>query len=160
MIYHFFVHLFAYEFVYDEFPIDNNNNNDKYFDKYLSYWLKKNYLISLDNLTYKINSDYIQQISLITNPFEQYARAYLLIYEQENQSLEKTSSVLVKIYQKNLLNKLDTLNIISILASSSNVISNALRTLNSSNKSNILFDLRRILTKILQPISTYLRAKL
>lgn len=158
MTYNFFVHLFAYEFVYDQFPTDDNN--DKYFDKYLSYWLTKNYLSSLNNTTYKINSDYLQQISLIVNPFEQYARAYLLIYEQENISSEKNVSVLVKLYQKNLLIKLDTQNIISILASSSNVINNALRVLNSSNKSKVLSDLRRILTKILQPMSTHLRAKL
>jgi hypothetical protein len=158
MTYNFFIHLFAYEFVYDKFPIDDIN--DEYFDKYLSYWLTNNYLLSMNNSTYKINSDYLQKISLITSPFEQYARAYLLIYEQENISSEKNLSILVKLYQKNLLAKLDTQNIISILASSSNVINNALRTLNSSNKSNTLFEFRRMLTKILQPISIQLRAKL
>ncbi|CAF4365025.1 unnamed protein product, partial [Adineta steineri] len=121
--YHFFVHLFAYEFVYDQFPMDNMN--DIYFDKYLSYWITMNYLIPSDNSTYQINSNFLQQISLITSPFEQYARAYLLIYEQENLSSEKNLSILIKIYQKALLTKLDPNNIISILASSSNVISNA-----------------------------------
>ncbi|CAF1347772.1 unnamed protein product [Adineta steineri] len=156
--YHFFVHLFAYEFVYDQFPMDNTN--DIYFDRYLSYWITMNYLIPSDNSTYQINSNFLQQISLITSPFEQYARAYLLIYEQENLSSEKNLSILIKIYQKALLTKLDPNNIISILASSSNVISNALRTLNFTTKSKILSELRHMLTKIFQPKSTHLRAKL
>ncbi|CAF1355527.1 unnamed protein product [Adineta steineri] len=156
--YHFFVHLFAYEFVYDQFPMDNMN--DIYFDKYLSYWITMNYLIPSDNSTYQINSNFLQQISLITSPFDQYARAYLLIYEQENLSSEKNLSILIKIYQKALLTKLDPNNIISILASSSNVISNALRTLNFTTKSKILSELRHMLTKIFQPKSTHLRAKL
>jgi len=158
MTYNFFIHLFAYEFVYDEFPV--NDINDKYFDEYLSYWIKKNYLLNMNNSTYKINLNYSQQISLITSPFEQYARAYLLIYEQENISSEKNLSILLKLYQKNLLNKIDSQNIISILASSSNVINNALRTLNSSNRSTTLSDLRHMLTNIFQPMSTQLRAKL
>ncbi|CAF3742024.1 unnamed protein product [Adineta steineri] len=156
--YHFFVHLFAYEFVYDQFPMDNMN--DINFEKYLSYWITMNYLIPSDNSTYQINSNFLQQISLITSPFEQYARAYLLIYEQENLSSEKNLSILIKIYQKALLTKLDPNNIISILASSSNVISNALRTLNFTTKSKILSELRHMLTKIFQPKSTHLRAKL
>jgi hypothetical protein len=151
--YQFFIHLFAYEFVYDQFPEDNLN--DQYFDKYLSYWTTKNYLI-VHNSTYTVNQKYHQQISLITNPFEQYARAYLLIYEQENIPLEKNLSTLIKLYQKSLLSKLDSQNIISILASSSNVLNNALRTLNANEKSKV----RHMLTKLFQPISIHLRAKL
>jgi hypothetical protein len=158
MDYNFFIHLFAYEFVYDEFPI--NDINDKHFDEYLLYWIKKNYLLNMNNSTYKINPNYSQQISLITSPFEQYARAYLLIYEQESILSEKNLSILLKLYQKNLLTKIDAQNIISILASSSNVINNALRTLNSSNRSKSLSDLRHMLTNIFQPMSTQLRAKL
>jgi len=108
--------------------------NDRYFDKYLSYWITTNYLLPLSNSTYKINENFLQQISLITTPFEQYARAYLLIYEQENLSPEKNLSTLIKVYQKTWLIKLDSNNIISILASSSNGINNALRALNSSSK--------------------------
>jgi len=137
-----------------------NDMNDSYFDKYLSYWITTNYLLPLSNSTYKINENFLQQISLITTPFEQYARAYLLIYEQENLSSERNSSTLIKVYQKNLLTKLDSNNIISILAASSNVINNALRTLNSTNKSNTLSELRHMLTKRFQPLSTHLRAKL
>jgi hypothetical protein len=114
----------------------------------------------MNNSTYKINPNYSQQISLITSPFEQYARAYLLIYEQESILSEKNLSILLKLYQKNLLTKIDAQNIISILASSSNVINNALRTLNSSNRSKSLSDLRHMLTNIFQPMSTQLRAKL
>jgi hypothetical protein len=138
----------------------DNMNDDLYFDKYLSYWIKINYLLPLDNSTYRINRDFQQQISLITSPFEQYARAYLLIYEQENIISETSLSILIKVYQKNLITKLDSHNIISILASSSNVISNALRTLNLSIKSKTLSELRQMLTKIFQPISIDLRAKL
>ncbi|CAF0897903.1 unnamed protein product [Rotaria sp. Silwood1] len=156
--YHFFIHLFAYEFVYDKFPIDNID--DKYFDKYLSYWIKKNYLLYINESTYEINKNFLEQISLITSPFEQYARAYLLIYEQENILKEKNLSILIKIYQKNLLTKIDSQNIISILASSSNVISNALRTLNISHTSTTLSQVRYMLTKIFQPISIHFRAKL
>jgi hypothetical protein len=134
--------------------------NDKYFDKYLSYWMVKNYLLPVNNSTYKLNPNLLQEISLIISPFEQYARAYLSIYEQENALSEKNLSVLVKVYQKNLLTKLDPQNIVSILASSSNVISNALRTLNSSNKSKTLSELRQMLTKLFQPMSIHLRAKL
>jgi len=137
-----------------------NDMNDSYFDKYLSYWITTNYLVPLSNSTYKINENFFQQISLITTPFEQYARAYLLIYEQENLSSERNSSTLIKVYQKNLLTKLDSNNIISILAASSNVINNALRTLNSTNKSNTLSELRHMLTKRFQTLSTHLRAKL
>lgn len=134
--------------------------NDKYFDKYLSHWMIKNYLLPVNNSTFKLNPNFRQEISLITSPFEQYARAYLLIYEQDNILSEKNLSVLVKTYQKALLTKLDSQNIISILASSSNVISNALRTLNSSNKSKTLSELRQMLAKLFQPISIHLRAKL
>ncbi|CAF0927836.1 unnamed protein product [Rotaria sordida] len=156
--YNFFIHLFAYEFVYDQFPVDNID--DKYFNKYLTYWIKKNYILHINNSTYEVNKKFLEQILLITSPFEQYARAYLLIYEQENILTENNLSILIKIYQKNLLTKLDSQNIISILASSSNVISNALRTLNLSNTSTALSQLRYMLTKIFQPISIHLRAKL
>ena len=114
----------------------------------------------MNNLTYKINANFLQQISLITSPFEQYARAYLLIYEQENQMTEKNPSVLTKLYQKRLLTQLDAQNIVSVLASSSNVISNALRTLKSSNRSTMLRELRQVLMKIFQPMAVHLRAKL
>ncbi|UJR28788.1 hypothetical protein I4U23_010014 [Adineta vaga] len=156
--YHFFIHLLAYEFVYDQFPTDDLN--DKYFEEYLSYWIKLNYIIPLNNSTYKINTNFQSEISFITNPFEQYARAYLLIYQQENLSSETNLSLLIKIYQKTLLTKLDSSNLISILASSSNVISNALRTLNFSTKSKTFSDLRHMLTSLFQPISTHIRAKL
>ncbi|CAF3150372.1 unnamed protein product [Rotaria socialis] len=156
--YHFFIHLFAYEFVYDQCPVDNID--DQYFDRYLTYWINKNYIFHIDESTFKINSNFLQQISLITSPFEQYARAYLLIYEQGNNLTETSLSVSTKVYQKNLLTKLDSQNIINILASSSNVISNALRTLNSSNASKTLSEIRHILTKIFQPVSIHLRAKL
>ena len=134
--------------------------NDDSFDRYLSYWITKDYLLPMNNLTYKINQNFLQQISLITSPFEQYARAYLLIYEQENQLTEKNPSVLTKLYQKRLLTQLDSQNIVSVLASSSNVISNALRTLRSSNRSVMLRELRQVLTKIFQPMAMHLRAKL
>jgi hypothetical protein len=151
--YNFFIHLFAYEFVYDQLP--ENNLNDQYFDKYLLYWIKKNYLI-MNNSTYQINRNYSQQISLIINPFEQYARTYLLIYEQDYISLENNYSTLIKLYQKNLLTKVDSQNIISVLASSSNILTNALRTLNTNDKSK----LRHMLTELFQPMSIHLRAKL
>ena len=134
--------------------------NDNNFDRYLSYWLKTNYLIQINNSTYQINRNFQQKISLFTNPFEQYARAYLLIYEQENSSLEKNLSTLTKSYHKNLLAKLDSKNIISVLASSSNVINNALRILNLKNNSNEISQFHQILKKLFQPMSTKLISKL
>ena len=134
--------------------------NDDSFDRHLAYWISKDYLLPMNNLTYKINQNFLQQISLITSPFEQYARAYLLIYEQEIDVTEKNPSVLTKLYQKRLLAKLDSQNIVSVLASSSSVISNALRTLKSSNRSVMLRELRQVLTKIFQPMAMHLRAKL
>ena len=135
--------------------------NDNSFDKYLSYWLTMNYLIRIDNSThYKINQNFLQQISLITSPFEQYAQAYLLIYEQDNIVSETNLLTLTKIYQKNLLTKLDSKNIVSILAASSSVISNALRTLNLNHTSNTLSEIRHMLKMILQPMSSHLNSKL
>ena len=134
--------------------------NDNTFDRYLSYWLKTNYLIQINNSTYQMNRNFQQKISLFTNPFEQYARAYLLIYEQENSSLEKNLSTLTKSYHKNLLAKLDSKNIISVLASSSNVINNALRILNLKNNSNEISQFHQILKKLFQPMSTKLISKL
>ena len=107
-----------------------------------------------------MNPTYTQQVSLITSPFEQYAHAYLLIYEQQNIPSEKNMTLLVKAYQKSLLNQMNSQNIITVIASSSNVINNALRTLNNNNKSIMLAELRHLLKKILQPTSTGLRAKL
>ena len=158
MYYHFFIQLFAYEFVYDRFP--SGTGNDEQFDQHLSYWIKKGYLLPMNDLTYRINANYLQQISLITSPFQQYARAYLLIYEQENLSAEKNSSLLVKAYQKALLGKADSHSIVSVIASSSNVISNALRTLNGRSKSAMLIDLRQLLQKLFRPMTIQLRAKL
>lgn len=158
--YHFFIHLFAYEFVYDRFPADDLN--DEHFDQYLSHWLRVSYLVPLDNSTYKINPAFHQQISLLTSPFEQYARAYLLIYELDNLSSEKNLSALIKTYQKTLLAKLQSTDVVSVLASSSNVISNALRTLNFSTKSKTLADVRTMLSNIFpsRSPSAPLRAKL
>lgn len=158
MYYHFLVHLFAYEFVYDRLP--SSAGNDEQFDQYLSYWIKKGYLLPMNDLTYRINSTHLQAISLITSPFEQYARAYLLIYEQENLSAEKNSSLLIKAYQKALLSKTDSHSVVSVIASSSNVISNALRTLNGSSKSAMLADLRHLLRKLFPTTAAHLRAKL
>ena len=156
--YNFFIHLFAYEFVYDRFPGDNLN--DSHFDRYLNYWINNTYLLQTNHSTYYINPQYLQQISLITNPFEQYARAYLLIYEQEISSSEKNSATLIKLYQKNLLSQLDPMNIISTIASSSNVLGNALRTLNNTSQSKNSAELRHILAKLFSTNSTPLRAKL
>jgi hypothetical protein len=114
----------------------------------------------MNNSTYRINENYRQQISLMTSPFEQYARAYLLIYEHDKLFSQKSLSILTKVYQKVLLDNVDTQNIISIIASSSNVISNALRTLNSSHKSIMLSNIRHMLKEILQPMSMHVRAKL
>ena len=156
--YNFFIHLFAYEFVYDRFPGDNLD--DQHLDQYLNYWLSKNYLLVNNHSAYYINPQYLQQISLITCPFEQYARAYLLIYEQEINSSEKNSATLIKLYQKNLLTQLDQLNIITILASSSNVLGNALRTLQTTSQAKNSYELRRTLTSLFPRVSTQLRAKL
>ena len=157
MFYHFLIHLFAYEFVYDESPQDTLN--DKHFDKYLNYLLNQSYILSNDDKqTFQINPNYSQQISVIVQPFEQYARAYLTIYEQENTVAESNLSTIIKLYQKQLLTKLDPLNISSILASSSNVINNALRVLNQ--KTSNIADIQFVLRKIFPLTSTNLRAKL
>lgn len=156
--YHFLVHLFAYEFVYDQYPLIDNQ--DECFDKYLSYWIEQKYLLTSNDRAYRINEDFREKISLIVSPFEQYARAYLLIYEQKDIPEEKNWNILVKAYQKSLLSQIDTQNIIYIIASSSNVITNALRTLNTARRSVILAELRHILKKILEPTANYLRAKL